>query len=191
MSLSISLLVTRYGYAAVAVGAFLEGETVLLAAGFAAHRGLLDLRLVMLIAGLAGTLGDQLYFALGRRYGASLLRRFPRLSGQLPRVQGLLERHHTALIPAIRFMVGLRTAGPLLIGWAGVNPWRFTLLNMLGAAVWAVLVGGLGYLFGAAMERLLADIKSVEGVLLAGIVVVGLALHAGRRLWRRNKPGQT
>jgi membrane protein DedA with SNARE-associated domain len=191
MSRAVSLLVARYGYAAVAVGALLEGETVLLAAGFAAHRGLLDLRLVMLIAGLAGTLGDQLYFALGRRYGASLLRRFPRLAGQAPRIKALLDRHHTALIPAIRFMVGLRTAGPLLIGWAGVNPWRFALLNMLGAAAWAVLVGGLGYVFGAMMERLLADIESVEGVLLAGIVVVGLALHAGRRLWRRNKPGQT
>lgn len=186
MSLSVSLLVARYGYAAVAVGALMEGETVLLAAGFAAHRGLLDLRLVMLIAALAGTLGDQIYFALGRRHGASLLRRLPRLAGQLPRVQALLERHHTGLIPAIRFMVGLRTAGPLLIGWAGVNPWRFALLNMLGAAIWAVLVGGLGYVFGATLERLLTNIKDVEGALLAGIVVVGLALHAGRRLWRRN-----
>ncbi len=185
MSLSISLLVTRYGYAAVAVGALLEGETVLLAAGFAAHRGLLDLRLVMLIAGLAGALGDQMYFALGRRYGASLLRRFPRLGAQLPRVQALLERHHTALIPAIRFMIGLRTAGPLLIGWAGVNPWRFALLNMLGAAVWALLVGGLGYVFGAALERLLADLKGVEEVLLIGIIVVGAGLHLARRFWRR------
>ena len=186
MSLSISLLVARYGYVAVAVGAFLEGETVLLAAGFAAHRGLLDLELVMLIAGLAGTLGDQFYFALGRRYGASLLRRFPRLAGKLPRIKALLDRYHTGLIPAIRFMVGLRTAGPLLIGWAGVNAWRFALLNMLGAAIWAVLFTSLGYVFGAALERLLTNVKDIEGALLAGIVVVGLALHAGRRLWRRN-----
>ncbi|WP_448510501.1 DedA family protein [Immundisolibacter sp.] len=185
MSLVVSLLVARYGYAAVAVGALLEGETVLLAAGFAAHRGLLDLRLVMLIAALAGTLGDQIYFALGRRHGASLLRRLPRLAGQLPRVQALLERHHTGLIPAIRFMVGLRTAGPLLIGWAGVDPCRFTLLNMLGAAVWAVLVGGLGYVFSTTLQRLLTDIESVEEALLIGIVVVGAGLHLARRFWRR------
>ena len=39
MSMDLAALVTQYGYAAVAVGCLLEGETVLLLAGFAAHRG--------------------------------------------------------------------------------------------------------------------------------------------------------
>jgi len=58
--MSISSLIEHYGYAAVFAGSFAEGESVLLAAGFAAHRGLLELPLVMLAAFVAGTLGDQL-----------------------------------------------------------------------------------------------------------------------------------
>jgi membrane protein DedA with SNARE-associated domain len=52
-------LVEQYGYAAVFVGALAEGESVLLAAGFAAHRGLLHLPTVVATAAVAATIGDQ------------------------------------------------------------------------------------------------------------------------------------
>jgi membrane protein DedA with SNARE-associated domain len=52
----------------ILVGAFLEGETLLVIAGFLAHRGYLGLPFVI-AAAFAGTLaGDQLYFHIGRMY---------------------------------------------------------------------------------------------------------------------------
>ena len=41
--MTLTALIASYGYYALFVGTFLEGETVLIAAGFAAHRGILDL----------------------------------------------------------------------------------------------------------------------------------------------------
>lgn len=46
-------LIAQYGYAALLAGVFIEGETVLLLAGYAAHRGYLQLDAVVAVAWLA------------------------------------------------------------------------------------------------------------------------------------------
>ena len=116
----ISAFILSYGYLAVFVGTLLEGESILLAAGFAAHRGLLDLPVVIVVAVLGATLGDQLAFLLGRWKGRALIARFPSLAKQQPRVHDLLERHATLFILTLRFLYGLRIAGPMLLGTSRV-----------------------------------------------------------------------
>jgi membrane protein DedA with SNARE-associated domain len=83
--MTLSELVTTFGYYAVFFGALLEGETILIFAGFAAHRGMLDIRYVIAIAFVASTLGDQIFFHLGRLYGVALLGRFPVLRARSSR----------------------------------------------------------------------------------------------------------
>ncbi len=109
--MTLSEFVATFGYYAVFLGALLEGETVLILAGFAAHQGMLDLRYVIAIAFMAGTMGDQIFFHLGRLYGVAILSRFPILRARVPAVQRMLDKYHTALIPAVRFLYGLRIAG--------------------------------------------------------------------------------
>ena len=179
--------ITHYGYLAVLVGAFLEGESILVLAGFAAHQGYLDLRAVLLIAFVAGTLGDQVFFWIGRAWGPPLLQRFEPLALAGARVAPLLQRHDALLIFGIRFMYGLRVAGPVAMGALSVVPRRFAVFNILGAAVWAPLIGGSGYLFGHTLQALLGDIERYEGAILVaivgGAVLVGLAHH----WWRSRK----
>ena len=184
MNLSLAALIARYGYFAVAAGAILEGESVLLAAGVAAHQGLLDLRIVMLVAALSSTLGDQTYFQIGRRWGGLLLDRFPPLARRAPQVRTLLTRYHTSLILGIRFMIGLRIAGPLMMGWARVDPWRFAGLNALGAAVWAVLVAGMGYGLGNAWAGLADHPYGRALLVLLLLLLLAFALYRWRRTSR-------
>ena len=66
-------LVATYGYPLVFALTFLEGETVVIIAGFAAHRGWLAADGVFLAAFLGSLLGDQLYFHLGRHFGPRIL----------------------------------------------------------------------------------------------------------------------
>ena len=77
----LSHFVSQYGYWAVAAGCLLEGETVMVLAGLAARRGLLDLPLVMALGSAMGALGDITMFSLGRWRGAAVLARWPRLLG--------------------------------------------------------------------------------------------------------------
>jgi membrane protein DedA with SNARE-associated domain len=181
--MAVECLIEEDGYIAVFVGAFLEGETVLVLAGFAAHRGHLDLPRVITMAMFAGWLGDQLYFFLGRFYGPQLLARFPSLKPRAERVDTLLHSYHLVLIPAICFMYGLRIVGPIVFGMGRVGSMRFLLLNLLGAAIWAPLITGAGYLFGEAVELILQDVARYERYALAAIVLFGLGAWAWHR-WR-------
>jgi membrane protein DedA with SNARE-associated domain len=70
-------------------------------------------------------------------------------------VDALVVRHRALVVPLLRFTYGVRTVGPILIGAGRMNPLAFAALNALGAAAWAVLVGGAGYLFGQMVIALL------------------------------------
>lgn len=183
--MNISNLIEQYGYFAVFIGTFLEGETVLLFAGFAAHRGLMKLPEVILLAFIASTLGDQLFFFLGRLYGERLFTKFPALRKQVPRVENLLAKYDTPLILSIRFLYGLRVAGPIIMGAMKISPLRFCILNVMGAAIWAVLIAWLGYQFGNVLELMLHDVKLVEEIVLVGILLAGLAWAVYRRYKNR------
>lgn len=174
--MDIAALISTYGYLVVLVGAFLEGETVVILAGFAAHRGHLDLPWVIAAAFVGTLCGDQFYFYLGRRHGAAWLERRPLWRARVDQVTRRLERHQTLFILSFRFIYGIRTAAPFAIGLSRVSALRFSVLNAISAAVWAALIAGAGYAFGQAMEALLADVKRYEvWVLVAVILLVGLA----------------
>lgn len=169
-------LLTQYGYAALFIGCLLEGETLLVLAGIAAHGGYLAFPTVVLVAFVGGTLGDQILFYFGRRSGGMILRRWPRLEAPATRVRSLVERHSSLLIVAVRFMYGLRLIGPIVIGTCAVSPLRFAILNMIGAAIWATSVASVGYVFGHAIEWLLADLALFERTALTIAVVVAIVL---------------
>ena len=177
----ISAFVASYGYYAVFFGTLLEGETILVAAGFAAHRGLLSWPVVALVAATGATLGDQLAFFLGRWKGAALLARVPALARHQARIHALLERYDVLFILGVRFLYGLRIAGPVVLGSSRIPVLRFALLNVAGAVLWSVLVSGVGYAFGAALNTLVADLKRVEGLLLLAILLIGGLFFAWRR----------
>lgn len=172
--MDIAGLIQHYGYLAVAVGTFLEGETILLMAGVAAYRGHLVLPTVIVVGTIASFFGDQLYFYVGRRYGTALLVRFPSVHARAARAKALLEKHHLPLILSIRFLYGLRIVGPIAIGMSGV-PWlRFLLLNLIGAVVWAMVIAGAGYGFGQALVYLLGGFDDDEAWMLAALLLSGV-----------------
>ncbi|MDP9044464.1 MAG: DedA family protein [Pseudomonadota bacterium] len=184
-------LVAHYGYGAVLVGSLLEGETVLLLAGAAAQKGYLSYFGVCLLAFVGGTLGDQVLFAIGRRHGIALLHRYPTLEAKALPVRAAIVRHQSLLIVGVRFMYGLRLAGPFVIGMSPVSSRRFLWLNMLGAAIWAPAVVGVGYLFGHTLEWLMTDIARFEAaglVVVVGLVLGVTLLRARQRRQRENDP---
>ena len=181
--LNLAELIDTYGYLAVFVGAFLEGETILALAGLAAYRDYLDFRIVVIVACIAGFLGDQLYFFLGRYRGQAILRRYPDFEVRAHRFDAMLTRWHAPLIIAIRFMYGFRIVGPILLGMGRVPSWKFIVYNFIGAAIWAPLIAGIGYLFGEIVQSVLHDVKRIEIYLFATILaagVLGFLWHARR-----------
>jgi len=167
------LIIGNYGYFVVLVGTFLEGETILILAGFAAHLGYLSLPWVILAAFIGTLSGDQLFFYLGRRNSRFILARHLVWQGRLDRVQRLFERYQTLLILGFRFLYGLRTITPFVLGRSGVSSGYFFLLNTLSALVWAAAVGIGGYLFGTFLKIIMGDIRRYEIEIFCAIAIIG------------------
>jgi len=190
--MTIAQVVQDYGYPAVLVGTFLEGETILILGGLAAHLGYLSLKWVVACAFVGTLFGDQLFFLLGRRHGQAVLARFPSWKPRAERVFAILERHQNILILGFRFVYGLRTVTPFAIGVSNVSYVRFAALNLIGAAVWASLIGLGGFYFGQALEAILGNVKRYEialgGVIVAIAVVLWLIRFVRQRRSGHSEP---
>lgn len=165
-------LIQNYGYLVVFIGTLLEGETIVMLAGFAAFQGHLSLQYVVPIAILGSSLGDHLFFYLGRMKGRSVLAKRPHWHARVGKIHHLLLRHQNLLIFGSRFMYGFRMAIPVVLGTSKVSAFRFSLLNIAGAIVWSIFFAFGGYMFGEAIEKFLGNIKKIEGYILLGIIIV-------------------
>jgi membrane protein DedA with SNARE-associated domain len=126
------------------------------------------------VAVCGGFLSDQLLFFVGRRYGNRVFARFPGIAAKVPRAQALIRRWDVLAIVLVRFLYGLRIAVPIVIGSSGIAPWRLALFDFIGAALWAFVIGGLGYFAGQAVQRWFAHLDL--GVVM---FLMALALAAG------------
>jgi membrane protein DedA with SNARE-associated domain len=183
----LETLLKTYGYWAVLIGTFAEGETVLVLGGFAAHRGYLALPWVILAAFVGSLMGDQLFFYLGRKHTQWVLDRRPLWKARVDRAHQLLERFRTLIILGFRFMYGLRMIIPFFLGMSSVSTRKFIILDVIAAFVWAVAVGTGGYLFGNILEIILGDIKHYELPILGAMALIGMLLWAVHRYHYRKR----
>ncbi|BAO64355.1 DedA family protein [Pseudomonas protegens] len=188
--LDLNALIAAYGYWVIFIGCLLEGETVLILGGMAAHQGSLHWPQVIGWATLGGILGDQLLFWTGRYSGARLLPRLKRHQAAIERVQGLIRRYPSTSVFAVRFLYGMRLVGPMVIGASGLAPWRFALLNVLGAAVWAILFVSAGYWAGEALQHFLGDLKPYRLPIFLGVIALVVLAALVRHLRNRHKAQQ-
>lgn len=188
--MDLQSIIENYGYAAIFIGTFLEGETILVLAGLAVHRGYLVLTWVILAAFLGSLCCDQLFFYLGRKHSQAVLSRRPAWKQKAQKVNRLMGRFETLIILSFRFLYGLRTVSPFVIGMSTVSVKKFVMLNAAGALIWAAAVAYGGYLFGHALEVFIGRAKSYEMYVMGGVAIVGLSIwifHLYRRRRQRTK----
>lgn len=177
----------EWGLWAVLVGSILEGEAVLVAAGYAVSQGYLPPAATFAFAVLGGTLGDHLYYLAGRLWGGRILARFAGLRPVRARMTLILRRWGRRAAFAIRFAYGLRAVLPLSMGSARYPALLFLPFNVLGAVAFAALYLSVGYFFGEVVEDLVGRMHGVSTRILVAILAVGGLLWIVRE-WRLFHP---
>src|SRR5712664_3929507 len=184
-------LIAEYGaytYLGAFVWTFLEGETIVLFAGFAAAQGLVDPLLLLGAAWLGSFAGDQFYFWIARHFGVRLLERFPRWRHGVDGALRWLERYDAWFILSFRFIYGVRNFSSFALGLSAVKWERFLRLNFLAAGLWAASFVAVGYFLGHAFRAVLGDIaRSFSLVMLAVFVAVALGMWLLHRTHRRRR----
>lgn len=174
------------GYIILLIGSFVEGETVVLTAGFLSYKGYLSLPWIIVISFLGSLIADQLLFYVGRYYGPGLIERKPALKEKSKRIFDLLHRYNVGFILSFRFIYGIRVASPLVIGASGISIKRFTILNLIAAVIWATIscFAGymIGYWFADAVDAIIAKVIKFEKMLIIGVGILALLAFIGYKL---------
>jgi len=179
----LDMLVARYGLVIIFLGAGIEGEATVVTGGLLAHEGLLDTWASAATAAAGSFAADQTLFVLGRHLGhnrrvADLLKK-----PAAARVKLAVEAHPTAFTFGFRFLIGMRTISPLVIGTTSVAASRFLLVNLIAALIWGAAFTTIGYLFGRSIEHLLGHIprpaKAGLSAVPLAVIVMGLKIRRG------------
>ena len=180
-------LLQQFGYLAVFVGTFLEGEAILVAAGFFAARGHLDFSFVAAAAFGGAFSGHVFWFWLGRAHGVRLLDRFPRMKRHFGQGVRVFERYGASAIIITQWLYGLRITCAVIIGMSRISVLKFLLYEAASCAVWAVVITAGGFYFGRAIDTFLGRVAHIERYALLTIAAIALASWA----WHRWKDRRT
>jgi membrane protein DedA with SNARE-associated domain len=186
---TIESIIRDYGYWALLIGTFFEGETILIIAGLSAHLGLLQLPYVMLIAFIGSFSGDQLYYFIGYFKGRELLQKHLKWQRRVERVNKHIERYHNLVMLGFRFVYGMRITTPFVMGTSkNIKTTRFFILNAIGAIIWSVSVSAGGYFFGYALEGFIKNVKHYEKMAIIIIIIIGIVLWIIHRYRAKKTP---
>ena len=169
----------------VVVMPFLPGDSLLFVVGAMCGVGLMSFPLVVGLLFVAAVLGDQCNYSVGRYIGPKVFqwedsKWFNKKA--FNKAHDFYERYGGITIIAARFMPFLRTFVPFVAGVAEMTRSRFTLFNVVGAALW---VGGIvtaGFIFGnVPFVKTHLDKIIWAMILVPGLVVLFGAWKASRK----------
>lgn len=180
-------LIIGFGYPALFLGSFLEGESFLIAAGFLAKRGYLNLNLIIIVALAGAYLGDVVLYFLGRKKGEAIICKFPQVRIYYPKAQKLFDKYGIWAIFITRYLYGLRFASAAFFGLMKMRVRKFLFFAFLSCMIWSILIAYLGYAFGASLEVLIGHIKHYEKLIVVVIIALGIMIWLIRRYTSNNK----
>jgi len=178
------------------VGLPVPEETILALAGYLVWRGELYAPYVVGVGILSATVGDNLGYWFGRRYGRAAIERYGHRillpPERMEKVWRFVSRYGPRAVFAARFLPGVRILAGPLAGAAGLRFPAFLLANALGAALYVPYAVGIGYAVGYGLgeyvERFRHVLGEVKHVVLIGAAIAALAMLGWRGLRAMRTP---
>jgi len=163
--------IQQYGYIAVFLGTFLEGEIFLIVVGILIKLKLLNPYLSLIFAILGAFLHEILYFLFGRWKGRQILEKNKYTKKTFEKAKEILNKYGIYSIFIIRFLYGMRMVPMMLMGASGIGVFKFTIVNLVSLFIWAGVYLSLGYFFGKVAEMFFGKVKEYYYIFLFIIVL--------------------
>jgi membrane protein DedA with SNARE-associated domain/rhodanese-related sulfurtransferase len=190
-------LIAQYGLLLVFINVLVEqaGAPVpavptMIVAGALAQADRLPLGGVLLVAVVACLLADFAWYAAGRHFGGGVMRTLCRISlspdSCVKQSELRFQRWRGGVLLLAKFVPGLSTVAPPLVGAMGLRPAPFALFDGLGSLLWVGVAVCLGYVFANQIDYVLGALASAGSValLLLGCL---LAIYIVAKWWQRHR----
>ena len=183
--MALESFIIHWGYPALFLGAFVEGDAAAFLGGVLAHNGLMSFVPAAMVVAVAAMSIDNLLFHMGRN-----LTRFPRLRSmtETPLARhtlDLLRDHPVKVILAFRFVWGTRTLTPPVVGMAGIDARLFFVLDAISVTLWSLVCTSAGYGLVAGLRAFWQHMDLRAQIAVGVVLVVGVGLAAWVILRRR------
>lgn len=143
---------------------------------------------ILIVATLAAVIADLIWFAGGRRFGASLLRLMCKVSLSPDSCVGSTRRIYgkwgaPSLILA-KYVPGFAAIATTLAGETGTSLRRFIIYDGIGAALWAGGAIALGVIFHEAVGAVLLELEQL-GFYAVILLIAAIAAFVAVKWWQR------
>jgi len=167
--------VEQYGYWAVFIWTFIEGESVFIAAAALAAAGLLTPWKVIVVAACGAFVGHIVFFMIGRWKGIAVIEAIPFLKRHYPKANMILDQYAHWSIFIFQYLYGTRLVAAIMFGCSSIGFARFALLQVVNCLSWALIIYTAGHLLGMAGMAILHrfGVAGLVVVLLVALVVGG------------------
>ena len=168
---------------------FLPGDSLLFAVGTlcAVEGSPLNVYAVSLLLFVAAVLGDAVNYQIGYRVGPKVFKSDTSRwlnKKHLLKTQEFYERYGGKAIIIARFVPVIRTFAPFVAGVGKMRYRRFVAFNVIGAALWVLLLVPAGYLF--ANVPFVKKNFEVVILMIIGLSVMPVVIEILRE-WRASK----
>lgn len=169
---------STYGYIILFLYTLGGGMVAIITAGVLSYTGNMNLTFVIIIATISNALGDTLLFYLSRYNKKEIMPYFKKQKRNLALAQILFKKHGGKIILFKKYIYGLKTLVPLAIGLTKYSFYKFSVINLISAFIWALSLGLLSYFAGDMLINLFTLIKQKPWIMplillfIASLIVI-------------------
>ncbi len=142
-----------YGYLILAFYSFGGGMLGLIGAGILSALGKMDISISIVVATTSNFLGDNFLFFMTQMNKKEVLKYLRKHRRKIAYTNLLMKKYGDWVIFLQKYIYGVKTLVPIVMGLSRYDIKKFTLLNILASIVWGVVIGLGSYYFSSTVER--------------------------------------
>jgi len=167
-------LIRDWGYIILFLYSFGGGFLALAVAGVLSFTGELNLYITIAVAASANIIGDQFLFYIARNNKEQAKQMMGKYHNYVTKTENMMIRFGSFAIILQKYIYGIKTLIPLVIGLTTYDTKKFFIFNAIGAVIWAVVVGYLAFTLGETIINAADEFKNY-GIVIAIVIILGVS----------------
>ncbi len=175
-----------WGYLAVAFFSFGGSFFIVAAAGVFSYLGHMDLTVALIVASLANFMGDNVLFYLARYHKKEVMPYFKKHRRYLAMATVIMRRYGRYAVFVQKFIYGVKTLVPLVMGMSKYPFPRFVLYNFFASILFVCTIGIAAYFASDTVIALFETVKRHPWIApLFVVTIVAAIVYVARRLVKK------
>jgi len=129
------------------------GMVALAGAGILSALGKMDIGLSVAVATAANFAGDTLLFYMAQSNKSEVMKYMRRHRRKIAYTSLLMRRYGSLVVFIQKYIYGVKTLVPVMMGLSRYDLRRFVLLNIFASVAWGLIVGFGSYFFSSVAKR--------------------------------------